>query len=157
MVLKKQQTINFAALQQELCFIFSSYVNGSFLEIKWEQFSKLCNVILMNYVASLLSFCAAAPQELSAQELVKVAGTCRGPRVTLKVLLFTKSWLLDCVSIQHLSLFSHREICNSSLESFSRVPCLHPSLLAELHTCALQWPWPASQFSSLLRFWHILQ
>lgn len=29
----------------------------------------------MNYVASLLSFCAAAPQELGTQGLAKVAGT----------------------------------------------------------------------------------
>lgn len=40
-----------------------------------------------------------------------LSGTCRGPRVTLKVLLFTKSWLLDCATVQPQSLFPHREIC----------------------------------------------
>lgn len=40
-----------------------------------------------------------------------LSGECRDPRVTLKVLLFTKSWLLDCASVQHLSPFPHREIC----------------------------------------------
>jgi len=43
----------------------------------------------------------------------------RHPRVTLKDLFFTNSWLLDCSSIQQLSLFPHTK--QSSAKSLTRL------------------------------------